>query len=324
MFFKKTNFTSTVKKSCAERPFLATTQNLSYIQKLHPTPEKAFTILGSGDSVFQLVYRGTKSITAVDANENQINVFYLRRAAIKALNCNDFYEFLLRASSKNFLSRAIFERVAPYFGVGEIKAQQFWQNFFEKYTPIRDVHTYGLFFRGGIEFCGINNVRESLAFLKNPGAYQQLKQNLKSATITLHHSDAIDFLTQSGADYDWIDLSNVLVYYYQCASNFGPNVFSNNIKKLQEVWDRDVVKDGRNSVMVLDYMFGIGKRELENNLIKTRSAKNAYEKMVLEIYSQTFAELTADFGEVGIMETKEVADAMPTKGYKDSVLYVTK
>ena len=231
---------------------------------------------------------------------------------------------MLRASSKNFLSRGIFERVAPYFGVGEIKAQQFWQNFFEKYTPIRDVHTYGLFFRGGIEFCGINNVRESLAFLKNPGAYQQLKQNLKSATVTFHHSDAIDFLTQGNADYDWIDLSNILVYYYQCASNFGPNVFSDSIKKLQEAWNRDAIKDGKRSVMVLDYMFGIRKRELEKGLIKTRGAKNAYEKMVLEIYDQIFAELTANFGKVDIIEVKEVADAMPTKGIKDSVLYVAK
>ena len=100
MSFKNSTLVSDIKNTVVGKPYLATTQNLGYIPKLCPAPEKAFTILGSGDSVFQLVYSGAKRIEAVDANEEQFRVFSLRRAAIMALEYKDFCDFLLRPYGK--------------------------------------------------------------------------------------------------------------------------------------------------------------------------------------------------------------------------------
>ena len=75
--------------------------------------------------------------------------------------------------------------------------------------------------------------------------------------------------------------------------------------------------------MVLDYMFGIGKHELENGTMKSRTARSICESGLLEIYDRIFTTLTANFGQLQIMEVRELADAMPTKGPMDSVIYVT-
>ena len=319
MSFKNSTLVSDIKNTVVGKPYLATTQNLGYIPKLCPAPEKAFTILGSGDSVFQLVYSGAKRIEAVDANEEQFRVFSLRRAAIMALEYKDFCDFLLRPYGKKFLSRGIFERVLPHFQFGENETSLFWKDFFGA-IKITDIVTYKCFFRGGIEFCG-NETKKSLAYIKDLKAYNQLKANLKAASIRLHHDDAIDFLIRNGLDYDWVDISNILIYYYQCVANRGPDIFEKNLRRLAEAWNDSA--NNPSSTMVLDYMFGIGKHELENGTMKSRTARSICESGLLEIYDRIFTTLTANFGQLQIMEVRELADAMPTKGPMDSVIYVT-
>ena len=75
--------------------------------------------------------------------------------------------------------------------------------------------------------------------------------------------------------------------------------------------------------MILDYMFGVKESELKNGLTKSRKAKSDLERNTLEIYDKIFSVLSSTF-DINTAEIKELADAMPTKGPKDTILYVTK
>lgn len=307
------------KLACTGKAYLATTQNLSYIKKLHSHPKKAFTILGSGDSVFQLIYLGATDITAVDVNTHQFSIFDLRRAAIEALDYNDFYQFLLNSQGEHFLSPHILEKVLPYFKTDNATVATHWQNLINTIYPLND-STYMILFRGGIDFYDHRVVRESLGYLANERAYQQLKENLRIAKIATHYEDAIYFLTQNGMNYDWIDISNILIYYYQATQGIATDIFQDNLRHLAETWFYST----NSNTLVLDYMFGVKGNEIRTGLSKVRHANTNPERAVFIIYDKIYSALSSIFHGIKIKQITASTDAMPTKGLQDSVLYVTK
>lgn len=333
------NSTSDLGDCLNDRPYLATTQNLSYIPKL-ARGERAFTILGSGDSVFQLVMCGFSRIAAAEVSPIQIAFFHLRLAAVKALNYKEFTDFLFRPNGKHFLSRDLYKKVRPYLGDCDKESKDALDQFFaQRLFSYASLAIYAINFKGGLEHCDDKTVAGTLTFMKSAKAYQELKRRLSETRITVLREDAMKFLAETNEAYDWIDLSNILLYYCQYVAPFGPECFREAIVGLSNAYENmpsSIATTGGRAAggagnetpprptMVFDYMFGVSKAELNSGKPQLRKGKTVVEHISLEIYSETLAKLRSVFGKIEVLEARNLASAMPVKGPRDCVIYLQK
>ena len=298
------------------KPYLATTQNLSYLNYLKEgcSFDNCFTILGSGDTIFELTFLGAKNITAVDNNDFQLDVFYLRKAAIKGLSYDEFYSFLVDTKGEGFLNYDVFmKKVYPYFETGEEIPAGFWEIILEEESPKM---LASKFFKGALERVSFDLYKESVSYLKKQRNYEKMKESLKDVKINIIKDDAIEYLEKTDKTFSFVDISNTLIYYFQ-KLECNHTAFLNKCYKLYEIKEK---KLDANGIFVLDYIFGLGKKELSNSMYYSGSEPE--EVFVLEIYKETYSNLLDCYKEkLKILEVREVCDALPLKGIVDSVIY---
>ncbi len=296
-----------------KKPFLATTQNLSYIEKFNKDIGEAFTILGSGDSIFQLVYKGVKNITAIDTNEFQADVYRLKKACVLALSYEEFYDFVFDTKGIRFLEYNIFKsKIMPYFDKNEESSKKFWEKFFRAYEPVELITK---FFKGGIERGNFAIVKESLRFMKKKSNYEKMKRNMENLKLEIKIGDALSFLAESKRTYEWIDLSNILLYIFQDTAREGD--LTKRCELLKQIKEKNLNENG---VLILDYMFA-SKEEF----LTPHELKDGEEKKTIEIYHKIYEYLIRLFGEdLKVMELRNLLKAMPTRGIVDSVIFTEK
>ncbi len=91
LIIKNGDYYSGVRFRKYSQGYLGTTENIGYyLEKEKFKNNRAFTILGSGDHVFNLIFKGFKEIDAIDINRLEYYVYYLRKAMILCLAYKDF------------------------------------------------------------------------------------------------------------------------------------------------------------------------------------------------------------------------------------------
>lgn len=241
-----------------ERPYITTTQNQRYLTKAVPAnAKKACVILGAGDTLFQLLSQGVTDITALDRNELQILMYYLRMASIKTLEANEFESFVLDINHDNFLSSEIFSKVIAGFEENQILERNFWKTFLDV-NPKEDLIKY--YIKGGLEQSDLYRIRYCLPYLKKKSLYYGIREKVKNAKINIQFSDALEYLNENDEEkFDYIDITNILLLMFQLECNSDQNEFVKVAERLRKIYDVNLKTGG---TFVLDYMFGMDAKEL--------------------------------------------------------------
>ena len=258
------------------KPYLNTTQNQEYMRRLiRENMNDAFVVLGGGDPIFQLLLNDVCNITAADNNEMQKLVFLLKKAAIKTLNLSDYEKFLIDREGIYFLSNDIFKYVADGFSKEESIERDVWETLFsilndKQILPGEELKN--CLFKGGVDGCSIEYARDCLQFIRKNRLYNKVRENLEKANITITNGDFAEIILDEGSDfqYDYIDLTNILLFVYQ---SLGETSFKEYMEKLTKIYNSKLRKDG---VMVFDYLFGIDIEDLEGDIKTSDFFKSIY------------------------------------------------
>lgn len=291
------------------KPYLNTNQNQEYMRKLiTQNVEDAFVILGSGDSIFQLLLNDVYNITAVDINELQKMIFSLKKVALKTLSLSDYEKFLIDRDGVYFLSKEIFKYAEEGFTENETFEHNFWKSLF---YIIPNEELKNRLFKGGVEACTIEYARSSLQFIKKNRLYFKVRENLEKANIVIKTGDFVETLLNDNSDsqYDYIDLTNILLFVCQ---KLGKDKFKEYISKIEKIYNSKLRENG---TIVLDYLFGIDLEDLKDE----KDMNNMFKK----IYHQSTQCLQEKFN----LESFKV-DAIPgvinLHGKNDTLIYTKK
>lgn len=234
-----------------DRPYWATTQNLNYIKDLckNNDVKTAFTILGSADPIFELIGVGASDIVATDVNRFAKYIFYLKKAAFKTLSEKEYLEFIFNPNSVNFLSDKIYQRkVINGFSLAEVEYKKFWDKMFNYYTNRDLLYT---FFKTAFSETKVNDRKNYLNYI-NDKKYNDVRDNIDKVNIQLYDCDALEVLKKSDKIYDFIDISNILIFVLQVQCGLNISLFKKYIHDLEIVVENRLKKDG---VFIADYMF---------------------------------------------------------------------
>lgn len=287
------------------KPYLNTNQNQQYIRNLlMGESTNAFTILGSGDAVFQLLYNDILDITAADINCLQKFVFALKCAAIRTLKLSEYENFIIYREGISFLSKDIFNDVKDGFLEEEKLEKLFWEYII---TKIPDDEKKMYLFKGGVDTLSIDIPRETLQFIRKNKQYFKLRDNLEKAKIKVCLGDAVDTLLQSDEKYDFIDLTNILLFVKQYSSE---EEWALYLDKLKQVY-KEILNDSR--IMILDYQFGVDSKSLTIN----------YNGTTEQLFYQIRNDLASCF-DLQYDKVPAIPGVLPTKGNNDSIIYVKK
>lgn len=297
-----------VFNSYDNKPYLNTNENLKYIDELVTTDMKrAFTIMSSGDSVIKLIDKGITDVVTADNNIIQLPVFSLKRAAIKGLNANDYESFFIDETGINFFSSKVFESIKDKFLLEETIERDFWQYFLNE----MDKNEFKYFRKGGIESLPVDVARDIFPFLKKKRQYIELQDKLNNAKITPLIDDAIEALIKEKENFDYIDITNILLFMNQIKGKD----FKEYIKILKKIYE-DKLND--NGVFVLDYMFGTTVNKIYN-----KKEEDNLKKKQIEIYKETY-EVLNDLFDISTLNMTRIPCATPLDGMSDTVVYTKK
>lgn len=300
------------------KPYLVTTQNQRYLAEVLPkNAQKVCVILGAGDTIFQLVSQGIKEIVALEINDVQEVVFKLRKAALLTLSNTEFENFLIDMESKDFLSEEILEKVEKGF-MNDDGGYVFWYAFL-KFNEKEEMCKY--FFKGGLNHdADLCKCRYALPYLKRRGLYNRVQQNLAKTDLQIIVKDAVEYLTDTNELFEFIDITNILMFVYQVQCKDDQVKFRELVKELRIIYNKNVKPGG---TMVLDYMFSITPRELESSKSKVTD-NDVFALKTETMYKDIYRALKEEFDDLETLQISSSCTAVPLTGSTDTVLYVKK
>lgn len=266
-----------------DKPFLFTTQNQHYLERTLPNSvDNAFVILGTGDTLFELVARDIKNITALENNDLQMLVFNLRLAAFKTLSAIDYERFLLDSGSHKFLSYDVFKTVKE--ALDDEANINTWDILLSR-NPKEDL-MYHLF--KVIDY-DLKANKSLITYLRSKKGYYDVREKIEKASINIVFGDALEYLEKHPEiKYDYIDITNILLFIFQVLCNSNPNQFVMVVNRLKKILEANLNPNG---VMVLDYWFN---HTLEN-LGVGLEIKNANGLTSSDIYKSIYDALNSGF-----------------------------
>ena len=293
-----------------DKPYLLTTRNQRYLDTtLQQGADSAFVILSAGDTIFELVSRGVNKVVTVDINDLQSLIFKLRKASIMTLKPSQFESFLINSKDHKFMSQDVYKEVRAAFAKNDLETINFWDNILE-INPQEDLREYLFKGIGGDLF----KTKMSLPFLRNKQCYYDLRTKLEKAEISINIQDALKYLEEhKEAKFDYIDITNILLFIYQLQCEDKPERFNEVLKQLKIIYENNLNSGG---TFVIDYLFGVGLEDLKNI-----SIDDPDKKKVQEIYKITLDKLKELFK----LETCEVSKLIDGFGpNQDTIIYTKK
>jgi len=296
------------------RPYINTNQNQQYMRNLlNPNIENACVILSGADSIFQLLMNDVLNITAIDIQPLQKFIYELKIASLKSLNMSEYESFLVDRNNINFLSEEVFQYVKDAMKKDSLE-QRFWELLL-KHTLPEELKQY--FFKGGLESLSIDIARNSLSYTKKKGLYYKVKMNLEKAKINIQIKDIVEYLSEHPEEkYDYIDITNVLLFMYQKLESSENKKFLEYIKSIRQIYDTNLNSNG---IFVLDYMFGISLNELTEQNKETEYIK----RITKEIYQEVYKILCEHFA-IDKCCLEAIPGATPLEGKMDIAIYSKK
>lgn len=293
-----------------DKPYLLTTRNQRYLDTtLQEGAQSAFVILSAGDTIFELVSRGISKIVTVDVNDLQPLIFKLRKASIMTLKPSQFEAFLIDSKDHRFMSRDIYKDVRQAFDKSDQETINFWDNILE-INPQDDLRQYLFKGIGG----DVSKTRMCLPFLRNKSGYYDLRNKLEKADISINLKDALEYLQENPEQkFDYIDITNILLFIYQLQCKDNPEKFNEVLNKLKTIYETNLNNGG---IFVIDYLFGVLLSDLDNITMN-----ECDKRKVQEIYKITLQKLRELFELESCTVSKLIDGFGP---HQDTVVYTKK
>lgn len=293
-----------------DKPYLLTTRNQRYLDTtLQEGAQSAFVILSAGDTIFELISRGVNKIITVDVNDLQPLIFKLRKASIMTLKPSQFEAFLINNKDYRFMSKDIYKEVRQAFDKSDQETINFWDKILE-INPQEDLKQYLFKGIGG----DVSKTRMCLPFLRNKPGYYDLRTKLEKVDISINLKDALQFLQENpDQKFDYIDITNILLFIYQLQCEDKPEKFYEVLKNLKAIYETNLNNGG---IFVIDYLFGVSLSDLECITMEDQDKKK-----VQEIYKITLQKLRELFE----LETCTVSKLIDGFGPQpDTIIYSKK
>ena len=125
-------------------PLIASNETNSYMKKVIKNGDSVLAIAGAFDHLADMVLHGAKNIMAVDVNELQFPICWLKYWSFCFFTlCRDYMDFILNPTSKKMLDTDIMKSVLDFVPDGDMK--EFWKRIYEQTSPleIRRNYLYG-------------------------------------------------------------------------------------------------------------------------------------------------------------------------------------
>ena len=97
----------------------------------------------------------------------------------------------------------------------------------------------------------VNDRKNYLNYI-NDKRYNDVRDNIDKVNIQFYYCDALEVLKESDKIYDFIDISNILIFVLQVQCGLNISLFKKYIHDLEIVVENRLKKDG---VFIADYMF---------------------------------------------------------------------
>lgn len=267
-----------------DKPYLISTQNQHYLDKTVPAKATdACVILGSGDTVFELVNKDIKNIVAIDKNKLQELVFRLRYASMLTLSHKDFCSFLIDSNNHKFMSSDVFSTVKEGFSKDAETELKAWELLF-RFNP-RECFQKQLFKNVG---GNPKTIIKTFPYLESKPTYYETRDKLEKSNIDIKIMSMLDYLKDNpDKKFDYMDITNILLFVYQLECEEDKNEFKKVILLLKNIFEQNLNYDG---VLVLDYLFGVDFDDLTDEKIidsKFKIANTIY-KCTTELVEENF------------------------------------
>lgn len=185
-----------------------TTEDISYyLMHTYFNKNKALSVIGSGDQIFNLICLGVKHIDAFDINQLTYYLYYLKRAVLLSY---DYFLFKEIEHQGFFISDFVSFRDMFL----EIKScmpkdvATYYQVILEYLNCHSTYELYSLY-RGGMR--GVENFN---FYFNDETEYLKTQENIKHAKVRFYFDDVMQIPSLVSRRYDLILLSNI--YDYLC------------------------------------------------------------------------------------------------------------
>lgn len=236
------------------KSFIGTSENINFcLEQETFKKDRALTILGGGDHIFNLAFKGFKEVDAFDINMLQYFVFYLRKAMLDSLIYGEFKYINLRFDSYSLDDLA--QVIEKSKKVLKEDVYEYYRKILEYAQKIgRLENLYYLVIGDFWKKC--NN------YLQNEETYLLLREKLKNIKINLYFGDARDISKALRDNYDIALLSNISDYLGSERKHLTIEEFANFINSFY-----DLLSD--NGILI-NYLYGFKDNFLIKNSIITK------------------------------------------------------
>ncbi len=184
-------------------PLIASNETNSYMKQVIKEGDSVLAIAGAFDHLADMVLYGAKDIMAVDVNELQLPICWLKYWSFCFFaSCRDYMDFILDPTSKKMLDADIMKFVLDFAPDGDMK--EFWQRIYERTTPLEIRRNY---LYGEQKFVDVPGNREMNYQYYRKKNFFKVKENLDSISIYLQRSNIFDI--DFCGNFDVVHLSNI-------------------------------------------------------------------------------------------------------------------
>lgn len=181
------------------------------------------TVLGSGDQLLNMLYKGISSIDTFDCNRlTEYYVMGFKMIAIQCLKMDEFIE--LFKNKENDINNVEIQKYV--ISCAPDRYKDFWINYMQYLDDYKNGH------KGIFEICRLdfNDLVGNNLYLQNEFCFKEMKQKIMNASVSFRALDIKD-IPQTFKVYDFIYLSNILEYRSEV---FGKNATVTNVARLVE------------------------------------------------------------------------------------------
>lgn len=178
----------------------------SYFHHLQ-NKEKVLTVIGSGGQILNGLLAGTRNFDCFDISIFPEYYLYLQIASILSLTKEEYIEYYLGDDRDILFCNELYEKISVNL---KGKYKEFWDELYDFNEGI-DIYNSLLF---KYDLCPEKTVIENNPYL-HENNYEKLKHMLKTESIKINTIIADITKVKFNKEYDLINLSNILTYYFK-------------------------------------------------------------------------------------------------------------
>lgn len=206
--------------------------------------KKVLTVIGSGSQILNGILAGTQDFDCFDISIFPEYYLNLQIASILALSKEDYLKYYFSSDREEAFNDELYDKISLYL---KGKYKEFW-DYLYMFNDGYEI-SESLLFRQDV--CLQNLVIENNPYLQDKN-YEKVKNNLKYNAFKINPQVCNVVTTKFSNEYDLINLSNILTYYFKKTEDY-IEYLKNNFK---------LVDNGE----IINYIFSLRKSTEEKLL----------------------------------------------------------